>query len=103
MPDPGDNTQFNYNYEHRSSHGGTEIREQEREGVPDPAKSGHETANETPHPRMSTPSEAAVVRKRLGKTHTDAGAKGCRQPDYKRITGVVRRERRGEYRRECGH
>jgi len=38
--------------------------------VADPAKRSHETANESPHPGMTAPGEAAVVGQGLGETHS---------------------------------
>jgi hypothetical protein len=103
VTDPRDDTQFDNHDQHRRCHCCPEIRDEERKRVSDPAQGGHETANEPAGPGTTAPREAAVVGQRLGKPHADAGADGCRQPDHKRIPRVVRRECRGEYRRESGH
>src|SRR3989442_533181 len=71
MPDPGDDAQLDHNHQPRGSNRGAEIRDQEWERVADPAKSRHETANESPHPRMTAPGETAVIGQSFGKAHAD--------------------------------
>src|SRR5260370_29059336 len=70
---------------------------------PTPPRAVMRPQNKSAHPRVTAPGEAAVVGQRLGEAHADAGPDGCRQPDDERIPAVPCRERRGEYRRECGH
>src|SRR2546425_9960074 len=73
MPDPRYDPQFDHDDQPAGSHCRPEIWDQEREGVADSAKSSHETANESPQPRMTATGEAAIVGQRLRETHADAG------------------------------
>src|ERR1041384_6711995 len=73
MPDPRDDTQFDHHDHNGGSHRYSEIRDQEWERVADPAESRHETANESPDPRVTATGKAAVVREGFGEAHADTG------------------------------
>jgi len=61
VADPGDDGQFDEDYDHRRRHGYPELRNQEGERVADPAQSGHQAADQAADPRVTATGETAVV------------------------------------------
>lgn len=67
------------------------------------ADCGHQPRRETPLQRRSPPGDDAVVMRGFGKSHRDAGAHRRREADSERRRCRLRREGRGEDRRQRRH
>src|SRR5579871_6319474 len=86
-------------------HGGgrTEVRNQVRQRVAEPARCRHQPADDAANPRMAAPGQRPVVGERLGKPHRDAGADRRGESYDECIVAVVRGKGGGEQGRQCRH
>ena len=74
MPYPRDDAKFDQHYQCCCGQGDPEIRHEKRQCVvADAAHCGHQSANESSDPWVSSSSKTAVIGECLSKSYADAG------------------------------
>src|SRR5437588_8201328 len=78
MPYPRNGSQLGEHDKYGNGGGQPKSWNQKRYRMPNPAQGSHQSANQSPDPRMASPGKASIIGECFGKSHADSCTQaGC--------------------------